>query len=178
MALQFFGLAVTTFSLAIGITYSLMQILGRAETGSELSFPPAFAVSTLLLAVGSWSMDRSIRFVRVEKQLLFRKWLLIGLGFGVLFIGVQSYGLWAMFPADRSAEAASLGALGFVIALSTLHGLHFLVAVLFSSFVVAQSWNDRYDHEYYWGVWFCTWFWHGLGIVWIAILAIFAIAYI
>lgn len=178
MALQFFGLAASAFGLAIGITYGLMELLGRVESGTELSFPPAFAISTMLLAVGSWSMDRSIRFVRIEKQRLFRKWLLLGLGFGILFIGVQSYGLWTMFPENRSAEAASLGALGFVIALSTLHGLHFLVAVLFSSFVVAQAWNDRYDHEYYWGVWFCTWFWHGLGIVWIAILAIFAIAYI
>jgi hypothetical protein len=35
---------------------------------------------------------------------------------------------------------------------------------------------DRYDHEYFWGVSLCAWFWHALGIVWVCILIVFVIS--
>ena len=52
----------------------------------------------------------------------------------------------------------------------------FVVATLFLSLVAVRTFADRYDHEYYWGVSVVAWFWHALGIVWLAILAVFAIA--
>jgi heme/copper-type cytochrome/quinol oxidase subunit 3 len=48
--------------------------------------------------------------------------------------------------------------------------------VLFLAFVATRAQADRYDHEYYWGASICAYFWHALGIAWLFILAIFAIA--
>ena len=64
----------------------------------------------------------------------------------------------------------------FVLMLAALHALHLSVALLFLAFVGTRAGADRYDHEYHWGVRFCAWFWHALGIAWLLILAIFAIA--
>ena len=64
----------------------------------------------------------------------------------------------------------------FVLALASLHAMHVIVATLFLSLVTVRTFAERYDHEYYWGVSVVAWFWHGLGIVWLAILAVFAIA--
>ena len=44
------------------------------------------------------------------------------------------------------------------------------VCVLFLCYVTVQALADRYDHEYYWGVSICAWFWHALGIAWVALL--------
>ena len=63
-----------------------------------------------------------------------------------------------------------------IVMLAALHGMHFVVAVLFLSYVTVRALADRYDHEYYWGVSVAAWFWHALGVVWIGILAVFAIA--
>ena len=61
-------------------------------------------------------------------------------------------------------------------AFALLHGVHFIVALLFVVFVFLRAFADRYDHEYSWGVTFCAWFWHALGIAWLAIMTAFLIA--
>ena len=71
---------------------------------------------------------------------------------------------------------AAMGAGAFIFVLAALHGLHFTVALLFLAFVTLRAFADRYDHEYYWGVMVCTFFWHGLAWVWLCILAVFACA--
>ncbi|MCA9076196.1 MAG: cytochrome c oxidase subunit 3 [Planctomycetaceae bacterium] len=139
-------------------------------------FPLAFAVSSVLLLFGSVEMSRALRFVRMERQREFRRSLFIALIAGGTFWGVQTYGLWLLMPHERTAEAAQSGVNTFVVMLAALHGMHFVVAVLFLSYVTVRALADRYDHEYYWGVSVAAWFWHALGVVWIGILAVFAIA--
>lgn len=124
---------------------------------------------------GSVTLQLAWRAVSQERQRVFRNWLLASLGCATLFIGTQIYGLWSMFPADRQAEDASLGVTSFVFALATMHAAHFFVASLFVCFVTARAFMSRYDHEYYWGVKICAWFWHALGIMWLGILAVFSI---
>lgn len=154
----------------------LIQCFGLPQPTVQLTFPPALAVSTALLFAGSLALHRAAYWVRRERQIRFRNWLRGALVLGTLFIGVQSYGLMAVVPREKSYGEASLGIKPMVMAFATLHVMHFFVATLFVAFVVARTVADRYDHEYHWGVTLCAWFWHALGLVWLAILVIFAVA--
>lgn len=174
-ALTFFFLTLLILCAAGGVAWSLIHVLGRSEHGFQLEFPPAFAVSTALLGLGSFALHRSLRAVQRERQRIFRRWLGLALLSGGLFMAFQCYGLWSILPAERSPSAVSLGVSAPVWMLIALHGLHFFVAVLFVCFVLARALADRYDHEYYWGVSVCAWFWHGLGIAWLGILVVFAL---
>lgn len=176
-ARRFFLLAFCSITTAMCLSWTLSERFGRVVSLVPVLFPPAFAASSILLLLGSFAMHQAIVFVKQEKQGPFRNWLFNSLILGTLFMGVQSYGLWSMFPVERSADEASRGVTAFVMCLTTLHGLHFLVATLFVAFVLTRSWEDRYDHEYFLGVRVCAWFWHVLGIVWLAILAVIAIAF-
>jgi cytochrome c oxidase subunit III len=173
-ALRFFATVVAALALAGAVAVLLITTLGRPATPGT-HFPPAFFVSTLLLFSGSYGLRKAIRFVRMERQREFRRWLMISLMFGSLFVGVQIYAMACLMPHNRTPDAASTGVTAFVLALASLHAMHFTVAMLFLSLVTVRTFADRYDHEYYWGVKACAWFWHALGIVWIAILAVFAI---
>lgn len=177
-ARRFFLLAVCVLGIALATGVGLATALGRKVivTQDGMRFPPAFIASTLLLAGCSLTLHRAVSFVRIEKQREFRRWLLTALGLGAAFMGTQTYALWAMLPAVRSADEASLGITPFVIMLAALHGIHFTVAVLFVVLITVRTYSDRYDHEYFWGVRFCAWFWHFLGVAWCAILAVMAIA--
>lgn len=175
-ALQFFGLATVAIGIAVVLFWLLCRRCGRLPTVERVLFPPAFAVSSTLLLLGSFSLHRAVIFVRIEKQRIFRFCLIMSLFLGSLFMGVQGYALWLIFPIERAYETATLGVTAFILCLATLHGLHFLVAVLFVAFIISRTWADRYDHEYHWGVQICAWFWHFLVIVWIAIMAVIAIA--
>lgn len=162
--------------LASGALGSLLLRLFPVGPASQASlFPPAFLISTLLLAVGSVSLSRACAFVRRERQVPFRRSLLIGIGAGTLFVTTQSYALTVLVRQTPATQVA-IGAKAFVAVLATLHAMHFVIALMFLVFITVQAFADRYDHEYYWGVTICTWFWHVLGIVWILVLGVIAIA--
>lgn len=157
-----------------GLTlWLLAHFAGRAETSRGLSFPVAFLASTALLATGSFAMRRARAAVSQERQTEFRNWLRMALVSASLFVGVQGYALWAMFPDDRSRDEVSLGVRPYLLIIALLHAVHFMVAALIVSFISARATTQRYDHEYHWGVSVCEWFWHALGIVWLLILGIF-----
>jgi cytochrome c oxidase subunit 3 len=176
-ALMFFAVAAGAALLSVCLAAALTAIIGRNLGPRILVFPAAFWVSTALLAAGSLAMQRALAAVKLERQSRFRRWLWSGWSIGIAFVGVQSYALWCIMPADRTSQAAQSGATTFILALATLHALHFIVAVMFVSFVVVLAMSDRYDHEYHWGVTFCAGFWHFLGVVWLVVLAIIVIAF-
>ncbi len=174
VAVRFFRASVVVFVLAAGLAWLLIETVPAAVARGDVSFPAAFWISSLLLCGGSVMLHRATWDVRRERQQPFRRALISALIAGTLFIGVQSYGLWHLLQQQRPAEVAT-GSGAFVFVFSFLHGMHFVVAMLFLVFVTVQALADRYDHEYYWGVVVCGYFWHTLGVVWLAILGVFAI---
>jgi heme/copper-type cytochrome/quinol oxidase subunit 3 len=147
------------------------------ESNDRVRLPAAFHFSTAILIVVSVALHNAWSAVRVERQPQFRRWLRIAATAAVLFIGVQSFGL-AGFVAElpRDAYRSSTGSGIFVFVFAVLHALHAGVATLCLGWVLAAASANRYDHEYCWGVTFCTFFWHVLGGVWLCILATFAIS--
>ena len=138
-------------------------------------FSAAFGLSSILLFSGSVCLHLAVVAVRREKQRRFRRLLKAALVIGGLFVVVQTFAL-ACLIRQQPADEASTGAAAFVAVLAALHGMHFVIALLFLSYITVQALADRYDHEYFWGVRFCGWFWHALGGVWVGILFVMMIA--
>jgi heme/copper-type cytochrome/quinol oxidase subunit 3 len=165
---------VSVMALSTLVARGLVEVLGGPSGTTEgLVLPPAFLYSSVLLIVGSMFLHRAITQVRIERQKPFRQALVISLIAGALFVAFQTYGLWYLLKASQPARNAETGVIGFAFVFAILHAFHFTVAMMFLVFVTLKSFQDRYDHEYYFGVSVCTWFWHGLGIVWVAILMVF-----
>jgi cytochrome c oxidase subunit III len=165
---------LAVFGVAGGAAYLLIRSGGHPALERTPIMPAAFWLSTALLAGGSVSLHRALMFVRIERQSPFRRSLLAAMTAGIAFVAVQSYGLWHLLQKQAPAEVA-VGADAFIFVLAVLHGLHFSVALMFLVFVTLWAWADRYDHEYYWGVTVCTYFWHFLGAVWMCIVGVIVI---
>ncbi|MBT5019099.1 MAG: hypothetical protein HON04_10155 [Planctomicrobium sp.] len=176
-ALHFFALAAGSLTTATLIMWSLSHWFGKLTEKPDLIFPPSFLISSTLLGFGSLALTTALQHVRHERQREFRFWLLLSRLTGTLFMGVQGYALWSIFPDIRTRDSATVDSLAFILCLTALHCLHLLIATLFVAFIISRAWANRYDHEYYWGVRICVWFWHFLLIVWLAIMAIISIAY-
>ena len=174
-ALRFFALSAALLFVALGLSALLLKLSPTGDRREPTHIPPAFAASTLLLCCGSAALSRAVRFVRREQQRPFRRSLMWALLAGTLFVGIQTFALSQLIQ-QQPAEEVPTGAGAFVAVMAALHAMHFVVALLCLVSVTVQAFADRYDHEYYWGVTVCTWFWHALGIVWCAILAAMAIA--
>jgi cytochrome c oxidase subunit 3 len=174
LALCFFLVSTTTLSVSMGGAWLMIRASSFASPQSQFMFPPAFAVSTVLLVLGSALLQTASYHVRCERQRLFRRRMLQSLGVGIAFVVFQTQGLACLLPQKKAVYETGLGDGAFAFAL--MHGVHFIVALFFVVFVFLQGLAGRYDHEYSRGVTFCAWFWHALGIVWLAIVAGFVIA--
>jgi heme/copper-type cytochrome/quinol oxidase subunit 3 len=174
-AVRFAVVSALLLLLAGALAAALLRIfpvpVGRAPT----QFPPVFAISTVLLMVGSVALSRAKSHVQRERQQPFRRALLVGLTAGTLFVTAQTYALTWLIRQQQPADV-QVGAGAFVAVIASLHAMHFVVALMFLVFVTVQAFADRYDHEYYWGVTICGWFWHILGIAWLVVLAVMVIA--
>lgn len=175
LTLRFIAVAAALFALAWGLAWLLSRLLAPPAGAREVVFPPVFWATTVLLLLGSGFLHRAVRFVRLEKQSAFRRSLLFALAAGVLFVAVQTYGLICMIRHQNPAEVQT-GANAFLTMLGVLHAMHFSLALLFLVWVTLSAQADRYDHEYYWGVTVCGWFWHVLGVLWFLILGVFLFA--
>ncbi len=162
-------------ALAAGLSIFLIDRLPSDSTTQPNRFSLAFSVSTCLLLTGSGCMSLAVRAVRFERQRSFRRWLKLALTAGTLFVAVQTYALTCLIR-RQPAEEVETGAAAFVAVFAALHGMHFVIAMLFLSYVTVQAMADRYDHEYFWGVTICAWFWHALGVAWLAILFVMLLA--
>ena len=174
-ALRFFLVATSLLLVAAGIAFALLELFPPVSTRSPNQFSSAFGASTVLLLIGSAALFRAIESVRRERQKPFRQWLMLALASGTLFVSTQSYALTSLIRRQTPDEETS-GAAAFVAVFAAMHGMHFVIALLFLSYITVQAMADRYDHEYYWGVTISAWFWHALGIVWLAILVVMFIA--
>jgi cytochrome c oxidase subunit 3 len=173
-AVRFAVVSALLLLLATAIGTALLKLLPVAPNLPPNHFPRTFILSTMLLLIGSWSLSRACAFVRRERQIPFRRHLVISLAAGTLFVAMQSYGLTSLIRQQRP-EDISTAAAPYVAVMVALHAMHFVVALMFLVFVTIQAFADRYDHEYYFGVTICTWFWHALGIVWLVVMAVIGI---
>lgn len=173
-ALRLFGTYLAVVLVSSLIARGLVLVLGAPESVSAgLVMPKAFLFSTIFLVAGSAFMHRALSQVKIERQKPFRRALIGSLVVGTLFVGFQSYALWFLLKGSTPSEYSETSGQGFAFVFAVLHVLHFTVAMMFLVFVTLRSLQDRYDHEYYFGVLVCTWFWHVLGIVWAVILLVF-----
>jgi len=175
LALRFIFVSVAVYTGAGTLAFVLVRWLPAAVAPGRVVFPPVFWFTSLLLVLNSSLLQKAVHCVRQERQPPFRRSLMGALAAGTLFVGFQSYGLKCLMR-NQVADEASTGANAFIAIMATLHVMHLSLALLFLIWVTLNALADRYDHEYFWGVRVCTWFWHGLGIVWLCILMVFVIA--
>ena len=176
LARRFFLATVFQCSVTLLLGFSLGLVFGHPKPTEKLQLPTAFQFGTMFLAIGSWCLHYAHASVRLERQRRFLMSLLLALGAAVLFVSVQSYGMWAPVKSISPRLEMQTSIHGMVIMFAAIHAIHFVVAQSILLWVTLSAFVDRYDHEYYWGVTFAGWCWHVLGIVWIGILCIFAIA--
>ena len=178
LARRFFVLSSGLLTAAVLIAMTGIRWLSRAPLDQSV-MPIPFWISTPFLLAGSVTLQRAAWLVRVQQLESFRRWLILSLIAGTLFVGVQICGLWRLSqnqtrPGESLPESAETGANAFVAMAAGMHGVHFVIALLFVAWITVNAFANRYDHEYSGGVTFCAWFWHTLGIAWLAILTLFA----
>lgn len=173
--LRFAATVVAVAATAGGLAWMLVTVIGTTPHPGRVVFPAALYASTILLALGSLTLQRALFAIRRERQRACRLSLFQAMLAGTLFCGTQSYAVYCLIQ-NQTPATAQADANAFLIVFAGLHAMHFCVAMLFVCYVTVRAFAGRYDHEYYLGITVCTYFWHALGVVWLVILGVFVIA--
>lgn len=163
-------------SIMLYVVYVAMRI--APESGlrpQSFVLPQSFIPSTLLLIGLSVSLEWALRAAKRDRNIQAKNATLIAFVLGMLFMAVQSEGMYRLIyeASIASSSKNSTYALAFVLAL--LHALHVVGGVFGLVHVVFQARRDKYDHERYFGLQFCTLYWHFLDLVWVFLIASFLI---
>ncbi|MDF1745107.1 MAG: hypothetical protein P1V19_15520 [Gimesia sp.] len=183
-----FGLAIFLFTIAVlflsgFLAYVIVRTnLKTTHQVAALVIPPTLWLSTVLLLLGSFFIQRALFFVRKEKQQQFRNCLNLTFLLGGAFFVIQAIGLIHILN-QHSEILLSVAQLknasnfpssyGVLFTFVLLHALHFFVAFGVLGVVIYKAYLYQYDHEYHWGVHACSIVWHFLAVVWVVMLLLF-----
>jgi heme/copper-type cytochrome/quinol oxidase subunit 3 len=168
--------SLTMFFLATLATYVIIRTQAFQPITREyiaLKVPLTFWLSTGLLLVVSYLLERATWHVRRELQPGFLFALRLAFWGGLLFTLIQGVGLCDLLVQHFSASDGSTKAYGMSFTIAFVHALHVLGGLIFMGWVWYQAERGRYDHERHWAVNHCAGYWHFLDVVWVAMLVTF-----
>lgn len=161
------------FFLSTIILYLLYAYWRRGELESTQVLPDSFLISTFSLIVVSGLLHVATQGIRRELRLRTVLCLFASLVAALVFMGVQASALEGILKDSQFTAAPHKGVVGMVMVLAFLHALHVLGGVICLGLVLIRAIQGRYDHERYWGMAFCTLYWHFLDVIWLCMLASF-----
>ena len=184
--------SLTMFFVASLITYCMIRVeafrsiqqtydaatntmVATTRSYESLKVPASFWASTSLLIVISVFLQRAVWFVCRECIYKFRSSLMWAWAAAVIFVLIQTFGMAELVSNHFSQSDGSTKVYGMSFTLAFIHALHVLGGMVFLGYVIYQSFQGKYDHERHWAVDHCAGYWHFLDIVWVVMLAVFAI---
>ena len=164
-------------SILLYVVYIALRIEDAAgEPAKALFLPRSFVPSTLLLIGVSGFLELAYRSAKRERESLVKSSMVLACFFGLLFMAVQSEGMYRLVSEMSTVTAARKNAYAFTFVLALLHALHVVAGIVGLVLSTMQSIRNKYDHERNFGLRFCAIYWHFLDIVWVLLLASFIIA--
>ncbi len=174
-----FLISLTIFfvsSILLYVVYIAMRIAPEAAMKPQsFVLPTSFLPSTLLLVGISASLEWALRAAKRDRNAQVRQATLAAFVMGMLFMAIQSEGMYRLIYAASIASSSKNSAYALAFVLALLHALHVVGGVFGLVQVVFQARRDKYDHERYFGLQFCTLYWHFLDLVWVFLIASFLI---
>ncbi len=174
--------SITAWILIAGVVMmfaalsSAYIILSSGEEVPRVSVPRMFYASTALILVSSFSFARARRSLRLERVSEHRKWLLVTLVLGLLFLGAQLLG-WRELAA-RGVFFATHPHSSFFYLFTGLHGVHLMGGMLALIYLVVTMRRLKHGDtesklaatqfvERYWHAMDGIWIWlFGLLLIW------------
>jgi cytochrome c oxidase subunit 3 len=167
--------AMWLFIASVGMLFASLTsayIVRRAE-GNWLYFdlPSLFYYTTVVIVVSSITMQWAYFAAKRNNLKLVRNLVIITSMLGVVFLVGQVMGWGEMAKVGVHFVGNPSGS--FVIAISFLHGVHIVSAVVFLLIVLNSAIRLRIHSKNMAQMEMCTTYWHFLGALWIYLFVFF-----
>lgn len=154
------------------VTGEVKRLAGPAL--GSIDIPPGLWASTAVMLASSFSIHLALRAIQQERQVVFRRCLLVTLALAGMFMVIQVPSLLSLLNEhlayqEQLRETMNLGLMpqGMIFFLIIVHAAHLIGGLIPLGIVTHHAFRSRYDHEAYNPVKYVAMYWHFLDVVWL-----------
>jgi len=162
-------LASLTMLFAAGLLgYAMIRLNARNKLAlGSLEIPQTLWISTAIVVLASFTIQRAVTELRREHQQPFRRYLFITMLLAVAFVIVQGPSMAVLWRHQQAMVQKRIALYGLVFFLILLHALHVLGGIISLAWTTHHARQGAYDHERYQPVSRVALYWHFLDAVWL-----------
>lgn len=171
--------SLSVFFVSCTLLYAIYVWLrvAPAEEGIQPFFlPRSFLLTTVNMVAVSVLLHLAVEAVRRERQVDFSRYIVLSFILSLVFFAIQGSALSWMVGQLMRPDASLKNLYGLTFFLVIVHALHVVGGVAGLTFLLFGISRKKYDHERNFPVRFCALYWHFLDVVWLLMLASFALA--
>jgi cytochrome c oxidase subunit 3 len=154
--------------------YVLIRVKAAEKLAlGSLEIPHTLWISTAIVVIASFTIQRAVTELRREHQQPFRKYLLLTMLLAVTFVIVQAPSMVVLMQHQAQLRQKRIALYGLVFFLILLHALHVLGGIVSLAWTSHHARMGAYDHEHYQPVGRVALYWHFLDVVWLVMFFTF-----
>ncbi len=139
-----------------------------------IEIPVLFWYSTVTILASSVTVQLSLQKLKLREMVAYRRWLAITAVLGVLFLVLQIAGFLKFSELDiRLIGAGSNASYSFLLAISSLHGLHVLGGVIALVVIALRAMSTSNRNYSTIPLEIAATYWHFVDILWIYLFIFF-----
>lgn len=156
--------------LFAAFTSAMVVRRGAAEDWITVELPRILWLSTVILLISSFTIEKARRALWAAQNVDLRRWMTLTAGLGAAFLASQLFA-WHQL-AQRGIFLASNPSSSFFYVLTAAHGLHLLGGLLTLGYVTFRVWRPAYWPTQAAAVEAATLYWHFMDGLWVYLLVL------
>lgn len=153
-------------------TSAMVVRRGLSNDWRSFDLPAVLWLSTAILLVSSFTLEKARKSMRLRLDAELRRWLGVTAGLGSVFLLAQYFG-WREL-ASRGIYLASNPSSSFYYLLTAAHGVHLLGGVITLSYVVFRVWRRRVWATREAAIEATALYWHFMDGLWVYLVLLLA----
>jgi cytochrome c oxidase subunit III len=159
--------------LFAAFTSAMVVRSGLSEDWRAIELPHVLWLSTAVLLISSFSIEKARRAMRRDDNAALQRWMTVTAGLGALFLASQLVA-WQQL-ASHGVFVSTNPSSSFFYLLTAAHGLHLLGGLLTLSYVTLRVWRSSPWATRAAAVEAATLYWHFMDGLWVYLLVLLTV---
>ena len=165
-----FGIVSLLMAFA-GWTSAYIVSSKREDWLSNIELPSSFYISTAIIILSSCTYILAKKAIQKDAKKTATNWLLITLGMGVIFIGLQFNGFSQLVAQGYyfTGPTSSIK-MSYIFLIAAVHIIHVIAGIITLLVVMYNQFKGKYSATEYLGLSLGATFWHFLDLLWVYLI--------
>ncbi|MGB5499387.1 MAG: cytochrome c oxidase subunit 3 [Maribacter sp.] len=165
-----FGIVSLLMAFA-GWTSAYIVSSKREDWLSNIELPSSFYISTAIIILSSFTYILAKKAIQRDTKKAATNWLLITLGLGVTFIGLQFSGFSQLVAQGYyfTGPTSSIK-MSYIFLIAAVHIVHVIAGIISLLVVLYNQLKGKYSATEYLGLSLGATFWHFLDLLWVYLI--------